>query len=138
MSVGWAQVPSKPGALTSATRSAAESGCSPRSPNSVFARFGAPAPVLPPWAMYSRPSLPKWMALVPWLAIDLGNPVMTSVRWVSPGPDRRETTPESASPSSADGEECPAQRMTRSEEHTSELQSRPHLVCRLLLEKKKK
>src|SRR3989442_9929303 len=34
----------------------------------------------------------------------------------------------------------PAVRRTwwvRSEEHTSELQSRPHLVCRLLLEKKK-
>src|SRR5690554_7787007 len=29
-----------------------------------------------------------------------------------------------------------AQREWRSEEHTSELQSRPHLVCRLLLEKK--
>src|SRR3989442_4199443 len=29
-------------------------------------------------------------------------------------------------------------RNRRSEEHTSELQSRPHLVCRLLLEKKKK
>src|SRR6266498_1557256 len=28
-------------------------------------------------------------------------------------------------------------RARRSEEHTSELQSRPHLVCRLLLEKKK-
>src|SRR5436305_5993694 len=27
--------------------------------------------------------------------------------------------------------------VTRSEEHTSELQSRPQLVCRLLLEKKK-
>src|SRR3989442_4377028 len=27
-------------------------------------------------------------------------------------------------------------RVCRSEEHTSELQSRPHLVCRLLLEKK--
>src|SRR5215813_15623770 len=27
-------------------------------------------------------------------------------------------------------------RAGRSEEHTSELQSRPHLVCRLLLEKK--
>src|SRR6266498_3574989 len=27
--------------------------------------------------------------------------------------------------------------LERSEEHTSELQSRPHLVCRLLLEKKK-
>src|SRR5690554_7787826 len=26
--------------------------------------------------------------------------------------------------------------LNRSEEHTSELQSRPHLVCRLLLEKK--
>src|SRR5439155_25190700 len=36
----------------------------------------------------------------------------------------------------------PARRRThgqaRSEEHTSELQSRGHLVCRLLLEKKKK
>src|SRR2546422_7578740 len=30
---------------------------------------------------------------------------------------------------------CP---LVRSEEHTSELQSRLHLVCRLLLEKKKK
>src|SRR5215510_16042413 len=29
-------------------------------------------------------------------------------------------------------------RRRRSEEHTSELQSRGHLVCRLLLEKKKK
>src|SRR5690554_7012465 len=29
-------------------------------------------------------------------------------------------------------------KLSRSEEHTSELQSRPHLVCRLLLEKKKK
>src|SRR5690554_8224267 len=32
----------------------------------------------------------------------------------------------------------PHGRLSRSEEHTSELQSRPHLVCRLLLEKKKK
>src|SRR2546422_4978303 len=30
-----------------------------------------------------------------------------------------------------------AQELARSEEHTSELQSRLHLVCRLLLEKKK-
>src|SRR3989442_3245880 len=29
------------------------------------------------------------------------------------------------------------QNAERSEEHTSELQSRPHLVCRLLLEKKR-
>src|SRR5690554_6988309 len=32
----------------------------------------------------------------------------------------------------------PTMYIARSEEHTSELQSRPHLVCRLLLEKKKK
>src|SRR3989442_8438013 len=31
----------------------------------------------------------------------------------------------------------PVMFCARSEEHTSELQSRPHLVCRLLLEKKK-
>src|SRR2546422_6634140 len=33
---------------------------------------------------------------------------------------------------------APEQTGGRSEEHTSELQSRLHLVCRLLLEKKKK
>src|SRR5258707_4383496 len=32
----------------------------------------------------------------------------------------------------------PRRESWRSEEHTSELQSRPYLVCRLLLEKKKK
>src|SRR2546422_7547232 len=37
-----------------------------------------------------------------------------------------------------EGEEGGAALMVRSEEHTSELQSRLHLVCRLLLEKKKK
>src|SRR5205809_4988747 len=34
-------------------------------------------------------------------------------------------------------EEQPRLKASRSEEHTSELQSRLHLVCRLLLEKKK-
>src|SRR2546422_8211255 len=37
-----------------------------------------------------------------------------------------------------EGEGGEAARRQRSEEHTSELQSRLHLVCRLLLEKKKK
>src|SRR3989442_4030336 len=41
----------------------------------------------------------------------------------------RECLPAVARTARIDGE--------RSEEHTSELQSRPHLVCRLLLEKKK-
>src|SRR5690554_3867879 len=40
-------------------------------------------------------------------------------------------------PHRGSGVRVPALEELRSEEHTSELQSRPHLVCRLLLEKKK-
>src|SRR5438445_8855434 len=36
------------------------------------------------------------------------------------------------------GFDAPGRRLVKSEEHTSELQSRQYLVCRLLLEKKKK
>src|SRR2546430_5737558 len=36
------------------------------------------------------------------------------------------------------GAMIPTERIERSEEHTSELQSQSNLVCRLLLEKKKK
>src|SRR2546422_8528416 len=53
---------------------------------------------------------------------------------------RREHTRSRAAAELARG--CGARRasrpVVRSEEHTSELQSRLHLVCRLLLEKKKK
>src|SRR2546429_6183440 len=45
-------------------------------------------------------------------------------------------TPGRASSSAASEYTC-SRRASRSEEHTSELQSRLHLVCRLLLEKKK-
>src|SRR5690606_39749683 len=79
----------------------------------------------------------------------------------SPNSDRRSATVVSSSPRLASGELCrdaqapsrePGGRLwkyaadssqssarlaTRSEEHTSELQSRENLVCRLLLEKKK-
>src|SRR5256884_2923293 len=41
-------------------------------------------------------------------------------------------------PAMADHHDLVAGLQHRSEEHTSELQSRLHLVCRLLLEKKKK
>src|SRR5436305_9777665 len=56
-------------------------------------------------------------------------------------PTRRSSDLEGAAQSLARGEPA-AERahegaeLPRSEEHTSELQSRPHLVCRLLLEKK--
>src|SRR2546422_10199009 len=50
-------------------------------------------------------------------------------------PTRPSTAPRSStSPWPGTRRRCPT---TRSEEHTSELQSRLHLVCRLLLEKKK-
>src|SRR2546422_3548708 len=49
----------------------------------------------------------------------------------------RGTTKTNTDARAAAGSSSPA-RTIRSEEHTSELQSRLHLVCRLLLEKKKK
>src|SRR3712207_8381990 len=52
------------------------------------------------------------------------------------GPPRRADRPGSPKPSR--GSAAPAETsVRRSEEHTSELQSRQYLVCRLLLEKKK-
>src|SRR6266550_5122301 len=45
-------------------------------------------------------------------------------------------TRESPDPSGPDALGTPPWKTPRSEEHTSELQSRLHLVCRLLLEKK--
>src|SRR5690625_5940030 len=46
--------------------------------------------------------------------------------------------PADAQPGAASSDVSTELRTLRSEEHTSELQSRGHLVCRLLLEKKKK
>src|SRR5438093_5830683 len=52
------------------------------------------------------------------------------------GPERR--CPRSESHRADVGEAAQGERRDRSEEHTSELQSLTNLVCRLLLEKKKK
>src|SRR2546425_2289481 len=49
----------------------------------------------------------------------------------------RRASPPGAAPACASGRAA-AGRRRRSEEHTSELQSLAYLVCRLLLEKKKK
>src|SRR5258708_23533833 len=64
----------------------------------------------------------------------------------SPGPSDRLRPVESAgrpgrlqfARSEHGGGSAPGRAQNRSEEHTSELQSPDHLVCRLLLEKKKK
>src|SRR5260370_26839982 len=54
------------------------------------------------------------------------------------GRDRERRQPESAEPAQAHGSVWESAPNRRSEEHTSELQSHLNLVCRLLLEKKKK
>src|SRR5690348_18308019 len=51
---------------------------------------------------------------------------------------RRSPSRSSRAPRRPGSGDAPGPRSRRSEEHTSELQSPVHLVCRLLLEKKKK
>src|SRR3712207_7288760 len=64
-----------------------------------------------------------------------GRPVVDDsyLAWLHAGPEP--VTVELPGPPWADGYEL---LLSRSEEHTSELQSRQYLVCRLLLEKKNK
>src|SRR3712207_7625708 len=52
-------------------------------------------------------------------------------------PSCRSRSSRRRSPCAASRIRVPVRRSSRSEEHTSELQSRQYLVCRLLLEKKK-
>src|SRR2546429_3533855 len=70
-------------------------------------------------------------------ALPISAPTTTRLRYVSrfPFPDRAKT-PATVLRSKTTLSTVRLSR-TRSEEHTSELQSRLHLVCRLLLEKKK-
>src|SRR2546421_8343687 len=56
----------------------------------------------------------------------------------APGVSGTATGPVSRPAARGRGSAAVASRKARSEEHTSELQSRSDLVCRLLLEKKKK
>src|SRR2546429_1791152 len=57
-------------------------------------------------------------------------------RHVSPGRATSKASSESSTPRLRSFPTFSSRVSTRSEEHTSELQSRLHLVCRLLLEKK--
>src|SRR5689334_24300542 len=63
------------------------------------------------------------------------SPALRSHAGRSAGPDRRPLP--ASPPARALGRRRDADSLDRSEEHTSELQSQFHLVCRLLLEKKK-
>src|SRR3989449_3309791 len=86
-------------------------------------------PALRP-SIAGRNSLVRWVSAVT-LTWIIRSSVAASVARngpVTPNPALLTSTSSSTS----------AARSVRSEEHTSELQSRLHLVCRLLLEKKKK
>src|SRR5207253_4228202 len=68
-----------------------------------------------------------------------GSPSQSPI-WISARPQRRAISPartESCCTAPPSANTLSAVTLPRSEEHTSELQSRGHLVCRLLLEKKK-
>src|SRR2546429_1874614 len=67
-------------------------------------------------------SVPAWSASMRSPAMSTGSRRPSSPRW----------------PACPCADPSPPTQCGRSEEHTSELQSRLHLVCRLLLEKKKK
>src|SRR5690625_6261305 len=64
--------------------------------------------------------------------------VLGRVRHIRPLPSDSTTTMVPVSATAKFAPETATASDMRSEEHTSELQSRGHLVCRLLLEKKKK
>src|SRR2546422_6277458 len=65
--------------------------------------------------------------------------IRADARSVRPGPrPSARSAPGVPDPRRGAGRSMSAWSGMRSEEHTSELQSRLHLVCRLLLEKKKK
>src|SRR2546422_1447127 len=66
--------------------------------------------------------------------------IIEAAAWLieQPRPMKRASLMMSSSTRSCRSISSPHSGLLRSEEHTSELQSRLHLVCRLLLEKKKK
>src|SRR2546422_6106401 len=82
---------------------------------------------------------PPRSTLFPYTTLFRSRPSMTHICLLCSSSGRQDRSP--AAPES-DGRHrappSPPRRPSRSEEHTSELQSRLHLVCRLLLEKKKK
>src|SRR3712207_8656291 len=89
-----------------------------------------PRSTLFPYTTLFRSGHPVWRhGHAPLAAFDQNEPEAV------PAPPRREVelSGNAASCRRSGGLHCPA----RSEEHTSELQSRQYLVCRLLLEKKK-
>src|SRR5256884_3483232 len=93
--------------------------------------------------MVGTPGIEPDVEVVPHRGVALRHDAQreTGVRVSHAGPPLRRVIPGPHRPE-GEGEDCPIlnakrdRQRLRSEEHTSELQSRLHLVCRLLLEKK--
>src|SRR5215217_4622785 len=93
----------------------------PRVPGAALPRAGATPPAHPPEPHSKPASRPPGLSVIP--------PFPRGMRSISPSvPTFHGSRPRQRAPRTGG----------RSEEHTSELQSRQYLVCRLLLEKKKK
>src|SRR5690625_5837303 len=89
---------------------------------------------------------PRPNAMACWVAITVARPIaklslrrtcIGCIPYYFPGSFNVDTPCAHAKRAESDTQPAFTERF-RSEEHTSELQSRGHLVCRLLLEKKKK
>src|SRR5687768_17899328 len=96
-----------------------------------------PRSTLFPYTTLFRSSPAQANNIVPFthFATDLANSTLPNYSFIIPNQQNNAHDCPAAIPSCTNADKLAA---ARSEEHTSELQSRLHLVCRLLLEKKKK
>src|SRR3712207_7513030 len=84
---------------------------------------------------------PPRSTLFPYTTLFRSSPGWNRERWVTPfarGPTKCSRAVPPVPAATAWAASVPSPVASRSEEHTSELQSRQYLVCRLLLEKKKR
>src|SRR5258708_6964549 len=111
----------------------------------VSSRSFSPGSARPRWATPATPGRPDLAGKVAWTASALGfrglmahqrQIIATGTERLADGrPAFRQVVIEEPR---QQGKSVSVLSLIRSEEHTSELQSPDHLVCRLLLEKKKK
>src|SRR3712207_8140810 len=99
---------------------------------------GPPGAPLLPYTTLFRPGVDQWAATVgefPTTAITTPSRPARQTVWRNVGSVSRAPVRSSTRPGSCHSQPGWFSSEPRSEEHTSELQSRQYLVCRLLLEK---
>src|SRR2546422_6499272 len=118
-----------PGLVMIATSSNTSAASSTKTPSGNAGSSGARTTLTP-----SERSAASYRS---WSAIALATLMGSRGRWVSSHSASLGLTARVTAMSTRSTAPRPGGEMLRSEEHTSELQSRLHLVCRLLLEKQK-